>query len=55
MIVAMLIGAGLCGGAGLTAVSIEAGERGLSPAHVGIVVGCVIVGVSAGAMVHVVG
>jgi len=53
MLIAMLIGAGLCGGAGLTAVSIEAGERGLSPADVGIIVGCVIIDVSAGAMVHV--
>ena len=52
MLVAMLIGAGIFGGVGLTAVSIEAGERGLSPADVGIIVGCVIVGVSAGALVH---
>lgn len=53
MIVAMLIGAGICGGAGLTAVSIEAGERGRSSADVGIIVGCIIVGMSLGAMVHV--
>mgnify|MGYP001761469497 CR=1 FL=1 len=53
MLIAMLIGAGIFGGVGLTAVSIAAGERGPSLADVGIIVGCVIIGVSAGAMVHV--
>lgn len=52
MLVAMLIGAGIFGGVGLTAVSIAAGERGPSFADVGVLVGCVIVGVSAGALVH---
>lgn len=55
MIVAMLIGAGLCGGAGLAAVSIEAADRGPSPADLGVLVGCIVIGVSAGAMVHVLG
>lgn len=53
MLVAMLIGAGLIGGLGLLAVSIEAGDRGLCSADVGVIIGCVIIGVSAGAMVHV--
>ena len=52
MLVAMLIGAGLIGGLGLLAVSIEAGDRGLCSADVGVIIGCVIIGVSAGAMVH---
>lgn len=52
MLLAMLIGAGLVGGLGLVAVSVKAGECGLCPADVGVVVGCVIVGVSAGALVH---
>lgn len=52
MLLAMLIGAGLVGGLGLVAVSVEAGEYGLRPADVGVLVGCVIVGVAAGALVH---